>query len=868
MIFRTSLRHLLRRPLQAALCILGVALGVAVVVAIDLANGSASRAFTLSTETVTGRATHQVIGGPAGLDQDVYRRIKVELGIEQAAPVVEGYATALELDQQPLRILGVDIFAERPFRSYLGGGDVIDLSILGDLLTAPDVVLLGDAMAERYGLKAGDVVSLRVADQRRPFRIAGILRPADDDSRAALDGLALMDVSAAQELFGKVGRLSRVDLIADERTADGRAVLDRVRAILPPGAQVVKPAARSQSVESLTDAFQLNLTALSLLALVVGMFLIYNTITFSIVQRRPIIGTLRCLGVTRREVFGMVLAESALLGAIGALIGLLLGVLLGRGAVGLVTQTINDLYYVVTVRSVAIDPFILLKGFALGVGAALLAALAPAYEATSIEPVGVLRRSNVEQRVRRALPFVTAGGLILAGLGAAMLLLSASLVINLAGIFGVVVGIALMSPALTIALMRLLPQPLGRLFGVIGRMAPRAVVNAISRTAIAIASLMIAVSVIIGLRSMIGSFRVTVETWLDASLIADVYVSPPSTGSGAFNGSSNIDPGLAAEFGAAPGVAEVVTLRRAPAEFVVGAADVAAGSEEAWRPASLLAIDSSIERQAAIFVWAARDPSRLWVEMQGRDEVQVSEPFANRHGITREGPNSVITLRTDEGPRAFRVVGVYYDYGSDQGVVLMRRDLYDRYWRDGGISSLALHLEPAAQARSAEVVRELRARFAGRELVISANRELRANALAVFDRTFAITGALNLLATLVAFIGVLSALMALQIERTRELGVLRANGMTLRQMWRMTLLETGLMGGTAGLLSFPTGFVLALILVYIINLRSFGWTIRLELEWITFAQAMLVALASALLAAIYPMLRMRRIEIASAVRQE
>ncbi len=867
MIFKTSLRYLLRRPLQAALCILGVALGVAVVVAIDLANGSASRAFILSTETVTGRATHQVIGGPAGLDQDVYRRIKVELGIEQAAPVVEGYATALELDQQPLRILGVDIFAERPFRNYLGGDDVIDLSILGDLLTAPDAVLLGGTMAERYGLKAGDTLSLRVADWRGVYRIVGILRPADNDSRAALDGLALMDISAAQELFGKVGRLSHIDLIADERAPAGAALLERVRGVLPPGAQIVKPAARSQSVESLTEAFQLNLTALSLLALVVGMFLIYNTITFSIVQRRPIIGTLRCLGVTRREVFGLVLAESALLGAIGASIGLVLGVLLGRGAVGLVTQTINDLYYVVTVRSVALDPLILAKGFVLGVGAALLAALAPAYEATSIEPVGVMKRSNIEQRVRRLLPFVTAGGLLLALIGAAMLLLTKSLVVNLAGIFGVVVGIALMSPALTIALMVVLPGPLGRLFGVIGRMAPRAVSNAISRTAIAIASLMIAVSVIIGLQSMIGSFRVTVETWLDASLIADVYVSPPSNGSGAFNATSTIDPGLAAKFAAVPGVAEVVTLRRVPAEFVPGA-QAGATDQASWRSASLLAIDSSLERQAAIFVWALRDPSRLWVEMQGRDEVQVSEPFANRHGITPDGPNSFITLRTDAGPRTFRVVGVYYDYGSDQGVILMRRDLYDRYWRDGGISSLALHLAPPAQPQVADFVRDLRTRFAGRELVISANRELRANALEVFDRTFAITSALNLLATLVAFIGVLSALMALQIERTRELGVLRANGMTLRQMWRMTLLETGLMGGTAGLLSFPTGFLLALILVYIINLRSFGWTIRLELEWTTFAQAMLVALASALLAAIYPMLRMRRIEIAAAVRQE
>jgi putative ABC transport system permease protein len=248
-----------------------------------------------------------------------------------------------------------------------------------------------------------------------------------------------------------------------------------------------------------------------------------------------------------------------------------------------------------------------------------------------------------------------------------------------------------------------------------------------------------------------------------------------------------------------------------------------------------------------------------------KDEVWVSEPFANKHGITRE--NNRVMLRTDKGSRAFTVVAVYYDYASDAGVILMRRDAYRKFFGDDSVSSLALYLADSTSDARAFAV-NLREQFAGRELVISANRELRQNALQIFDRTFAITGALNLLATVVAFIGVLSALMALQIERTRELGTLRANGMTLRQLWKLTLMETGLMGGAAGLLSMPTGLLLALILVYIINLRSFGWTIRLSLDWQTFAQAMIVAVASALLAAIYPMLRLAKIQIAQAVRQE
>ncbi len=864
-LFKTGLRYLLRRPFQSILCVLGVALGVAMVIAIDLANGSASRAFELSTETVAGRATHQVVGSGAGLEEDVYRRIKVELGIREAAPVVESYATAIELDQQPLRVLGIDAFADAPFRSYLGDGNAaLRQGDLTDFFVRPDAILIGEAMAQRYGLSVGSAVTLRAGDRRHAMRVAGILTPADENSRRALDGLAIVDISTAQELFDMTGRLSHIDLIADERTAAGRALLERVRGVLPAGAQIVKPRARSQSVESLTDAFRLNLTALSLLALVVGMFLIYNAVTFSVVQRRPLIGTLRCLGVTQREIFRQIVLETLLLGVIGGALGIGLGVLLGRGAVGLVSQTINDLYYTVNVRSVAVEPLTLLKGFALGLVASAAAALAPAYEATRIPPITALQRSNVEQRVQRLLPWIALAGVVMFAVGGAMLLLTRALVVNLAGIFFVLIGLASVAPLLTLALMRLLAPFLDRVAGVIGRMSARNVANAISRTAIAIASLMVAVSVIIGLQSMIGSFRVTVESWLDASLTADVYVAPPTGGVNANH--ATIAPDVVEAFEALPGVTDVTLFRRASVDFRVAAPPRESDRSSDYSPAALLAIRSDRERAPETFVWTARPADGLWRSMAGKDEVQVSEPFANKHNITPQ--NNRLILRTEQGEREFRVVAVYYDYASDAGVILMRRDTYQRYWRDDKISSLALYVDDAQARDVGAFVEQLRRQFAGRELVISANRELRANALVIFDRTFAITGALNLLATVVAFIGVLSALMALQIERTRELGVLRANGMTLRQLWGMTLLETGLMGGTAGLLSMPTGFLLALILVYIINLRSFGWTIRLDLQWETFAQAVLVAVVSALLAAIYPMLRLGQMEIARAVRQE
>jgi putative ABC transport system permease protein len=230
-------------------------------------------------------------------------------------------------------------------------------------------------------------------------------------------------------------------------------------------------------------------------------------------------------------------------------------------------------------------------------------------------------------------------------------------------------------------------------------------------------------------------------------------------------------------------------------------------------------------------------------------------------------PPPPITLQTNEGPRSYPVLAIVYEYSSDQGVILMEREQFVAGWGDERIGSLGLFVVDGRNTD--EIVAEIRGALDGRQdVVIQSNQLLRANALDIFDRTFAITAALQLLATLVAFIGVLSALMSLQLERARELGILRATGMTVNQMWRLTLLETGLMGGVAGLLAMPVGWILAWVLIYVINLRSFGWTLEMALNPVYFGQAFLVALVAALLAGIYPATRLGSMVIATAIRQE
>jgi putative ABC transport system permease protein len=545
----------------------------------------------------------------------------------------------------------------------------------------------------------------------------------------------------------------------------------------------------------------------------------------------------------------MILVEAGAIGLFGALLGLGLGWVLGQGAVRLVTQTINDFYFVVSVRQAPLTLVNAFKGLLVGVASSLVAAAGPGFEAAAVQPITAMRRSSLENRIRGWLPYFSATGVVMAVAGVIILLVSKqALAWNFVGMFAILLGLALLVPQLTTLMMVGAGEWLPKLVGVIGKISARTVIRALSRTSVAIAALMVALSVTIGVGIMIDSFRATVTNWLDLTLRADIYVSAPAI-SGT-RPSADLDPELADELALTAGVGQVETFRA-----------VAVDSE--FGLIQLSVADASRERDARLYRFASGSPEQVWQQVL-TGAVIVSEPFAYRYGLQADGDQ--IQLQTDEGPVTFPVVGIYYDYASDQGTVLMADTVYRRYWDDRSISSIALYLEPGADLSQVENL--VRAQVSQRGLIVQANRTVRQQALRIFDRTFAITAALRLLAVVVAFIGVLSALLALQLERSRELATLQALGLTDRGLWGMTFLETGLMGLAAGLMSLPTGMVLALVLIYVINLRSFGWTIQLAPDPWIFVQALVVAVVAACLAGIYPLRRLTRMEVAEALRQE
>ncbi|MBK8980429.1 MAG: FtsX-like permease family protein [Planctomycetes bacterium] len=855
-LWRIALRGMLARPGQPLLALLAVVLGVAIVTGVDAANGSALGAFRRAVDGLAGRATHRITGGPRGVDERVYARLRREpalraAGLRALAPVVDGTARLLEADGsrgRTLRVVGIDPFAEAPLRPWLafgvdsgGGFDV------GTLLTTPGGVLVSAATAASLGLEPGAERTIDVTGRRRAVRVVAVLNPRDDVARRGLDDVLVCDLATGQELLDRRDRLDRIDL-----ALDGEAAAAEVAATLPPELRLEPRGDERGRLDELTRAFRLNLRALSMLALVVGALLVHNAMQLAVVRRRGLFGLLRALGAAPRQILATVLAEAAIIGTAGALLGLPLGIALARGMLTLVGATIEDLYAPVGVHAVddlrAAD---LATAAALGIGASLCAALGPALEATRVAPRVAWSRADLERSAGRAVRLGVPVGLAAIALGlAAGELPVGGLPVAFGAVFLVLIGAACLTPAATGALLALATRPLGALLGLPGRQAARGARAGLSRTAVATAALSLAVAATVGLGVMVRSFRSTVTEWLDGTLIADVYASVPTTM--ATRTEARMAPDALRALLAVPGVADWSTWRRVDVASERGPVELAAVRTV---PASLTA-----------FALTAGDRATAAAALAGDDAVLASEPLAVRLGLQ---PGDRLRLAGDHGPVEVTVAAVFRDYATERGYAVLSRAAYDRHWDDDAVASVALWAQPGLDVDG--LVDRLRDAAAGldQELVIRSNRALREASLRIFDRTFEVTTALRLLCTLVAFLGILGALTTLQLERRRETAVLRALGATPWQAAAAVVTQNALLGACAGLLAIPTGIALGWLLVDIVQRRSFGWSLlTFDVPPGVLASAVALATGAALLAALWPAWRVARQPLVDGLREE
>jgi putative ABC transport system permease protein len=841
LLYRSSSRYILRHPWQSFLSILGIAIGVAVAVSIDLANQSARAAFSISMERVAGKATHHIVGGFAGFSDSLFRSLRVEYGIRNCAPVAEGF---VKLEPDPSRtftLLGVDPFAELPFRSFLSGNE--DLQAF---LIQPAAVFLLRETAESLGVEKGDSVRMLINGVPKPVHLAGYLIPEDEEGHLGYEDIIVADISSAQELLGKPGRLSHIDLIIPD-TSEGSEYLERIERHLPPGLSIIRSESRSRSAEQMVSAFNLNLTAMSLLALIVGMFLIYNTMTFSVMRRRVHLGLLRSMGTTRGEIFRIVLAEALWLGGMGAAAGVGLGILMAHGLVDMISRTINDLYFVVTVRQLEFTPFILGKGLVLGLGASILASFSPAREAMRSPPVSMLKRSLQETNFREKILLISAAGVLAILAGILILFLPPrSVVLGYTGILFLILGFAWLTPLVLLFIARFVNLPMRVLFGLVGSMVARGLRGQMSRVSVAVAALGLAVAATVGVATTVSSFRSTVVDWLERRLEADVYISAP--GSVSRLNDADLPEGLVEKIPNLSGFRGMNFFRE---------------SQVRLNDRIVIISGASIEPHSrSRYAFKEGVPESIWQALDRDGAVIVSEPFAFQNEVK---VGDTLILPTDKGKANFPVAGIYYDYGSDLGVVTMKHETYTRWWNDSGLSGIAVYVEEGTDIE--DFMNQVRS-LTNADLQVRTNRMLREKSIEIFDRTFMIANVLQFLAVAVAFIGVLSALMAIQLERSRELAILCAIGFTPRQTGFLVILQSALAGACAGILSLPLGSVLAWTLIYIINQRSFGWTLRFETNTSVFLEAVLLAFAAALVAGLYPALKLSARSPAAALREE
>jgi putative ABC transport system permease protein len=823
-------RYARQHPWQTWLSFLGIALGVMMVVAVDLANSSARRAFAQSIDAVNGNITHQVVGGSAGVPDAVYTALRTELGLRRSAPAL---SAAVRIKGQEFTLLGLDLVSEASLERRRPGfsANAGDLLMLGFAsLAAGDAVLLSDNAAASLQLTEGEIFAIQAGAGSRDVELATTFASGE---AVATDGLVFADIATAQDLLQRRGTLDSIDLVLNDSEAT------RVREWLPPGLTLVETNARNASLEQMTSAFHVNLLAMSLLALLVAGLLIYNTVSLSVLQRQETLGILRSLGVTRGELVKLVLGESLVLGVLASCAGVLAGLLLGQALVQLVTRTIDDLYFDLTVTRFLLEPISLLKGLVLGVALTLLAAALPAWEAGRSQPVTLRQRAVRDRGWMQRLPVLALAGLVLLIIGYLLLVpAQGSLVGGFVALNLIIFGFCLVLPLAMYWLLQGLLRVAGLRMKQTLRLSLRNLQTGIGRTGLAVAALAVSVSVTIGVGIMVGSFRDTVILWLDQTLGGDLQITRLDDG--------GIAPELRDYVAALPNVEAVLLGYQLRAESSQG-------------PVRVVATDAAVADSLFIKELSAANRARV----DAGEGLLVSEPFAYVENLAIGSP---LTLTTARGELPLPVLGIFYDYSTGAGMVAVAESVLRREWPSQQPARLTLQLTEGAESMANTLRRET-ARYTG-SYGIAANADIRRLTLTIFDRTFAITHVLRLLAIVVAFVGVLSALIALQLERMREYAMLRATGMTAREVAAMIATQTLAMGLLAGLFALPLGLMMSDILIDVINRRSFGWSMLHTLPSNVLLEALLLALGAALVAGLYPMRRVARVRPAEALRGE
>jgi putative ABC transport system permease protein len=831
-VWQHIVRYALRHRLLALINVLSVALGVAVYLAIQITNYSAEQSFAAGIDLVAGRAHLEARGE---IDDALFPQLSSVEGVTAATPLVEGVIILPDFPGEYLHLMGIDPLTNSEFRNFSSFSGAGQDRWFGD----PHAITISKEFADTHGLKIGDAIKVQTGEETINLNVAFVIDIGNADSH-----FAFIDIGWAQELLDKPGTLSAV-LFRVQDPKDPVAVASRIARVLPANAVVEPPSSRSAQVAKMFAGFHLNLTALSLVSLLVGVFLVYNTISASVIRRREEIGILRSIGVAPAQVRWLFLGEGLLYGLIGSSLGIAAGLLLAQTLLQAVATTISNLYVLTSIEHAYVPWAQVILVFFLGLGATFLGAWVPAQSAVGVSPLQALNLGFLIERSDR--PSVSWIGWSAA---AALIALVSGIGALRAGIRNAAFLCALTTLLAFCFLAPFLTYWFGRIIGQfcraahLIRLAAQNLVRSLFRNAVTIAALGSATAMLVSVSIMIFSFRSTVDHWINRRLAADLFITLTQNEIAGFQ--EFVSPDLIGFLERLPSIDAVDTYRDYEAE--------SNGNRIA------LGVVQGAGRNRPQFVGNA-DALKLH-RWHDPDTVIVSEPLARRLNL-REGES--LPLTTPLGPKSFTVAGIFYDYTRDSGLVLMQRVNFEKYWHDARVHSVAVYLKVGVTPR--EVIEQIRTGYPNAKAYsIRSNRELKSDVDRIFDQTFAVTYLLRGIATAVAIVGITLNLIVLVKERERELAILRAIGMSVRQIAGLVLSEAFLLTTLSIAIGTVAGCTLAFVLTEVINRTFFGWTIPLEIPWEQLASIPLLLLPIALLAGLAPAIQAGRTSIAHAIR--
>ena len=850
-----AFRYYFRSFTQSILAVLGVAVGIAVFVAVDLANDSAKQSFRNSAVSIFGDTEFQLMGSTSGISENVYsdgvKSAELHPLLNIIRPIIDKQITLTDSNgvEDKYRLLGINVINE----NVLSGNNKYGIDFLNSSQTsfnffAENQVFVSSILASKKQLIIAD--EFLVEDTNNKISIVGFFQGDNSLQRELMQNVIITDISVAQNITNSNGILTRID-ISSVYDQNEKIALYKWFSLLPSGVQLIPSYTYSEARKSITKSFDTNLLALSLLALLVGLYLIYNMMTFSIHRRKNLFGTLRAIGVTKNEIFFLVLVEGLLIGLIGAIFGIMLGILLAYFLLGLISSTINYQFFSSSPNSIALDITIIYQALILGISGSIVSVLIPAWSASRIQPrelIDIYGKYSTYNNYHMVLFFL---GLLLCSIGYLITLAPiTNLIIGFIAMFLVIVGLSLTVPTTTQIVLLIISSILEK----IGRptivtLSVETIKNSLNTIAICIAALSVSIAMTIGIGCMIQSFRATVEEWLNQSLVADIYIAPPTLSFG--QDLKGIDDEFIKYVSDIPEIEYISQL----------------GSFEIFKDGyllNLIVVDSAEKIFDEVILLKEGEKKDIWNDFVQTDSILISEPLAFQKNIQI---NDTFDILTDTGLKSFTVRGIYYDYSSTSGIAMVSKQVYDNYWNNSKVTSLALYLN---DSQNSEVVfNKLLDKFdTDWDLQIISSKKLNNASMEIFDKTFEITFVLRSISLIVAFIGILGAISAIILSRAREFSILKSIGFTNNQLRTIIGNQTFIIGVISGLISIPLGIIITNLLIQIINKQSFGWSIPMQLLPSVFVEGIMVAILSSVLASIYPSIKISRNNIRKALMGE